>query len=153
MSSGSCARPVRTFQRTIGAVALVAGAACTDATAPSQTWIRIEPTRALYSPGDTVILTVRNITATILSYTTCGSELQRLAGDRWTDIGVTDVNCGDNAARLDVGASVDSFAGVLADSLTTGTYRYQIPSARPEPGTAVLPASALSSAPFLVQRQ
>lgn len=131
---------------------LVLVTACARGLEPSVSWLRIEPTRALYTPGDTVELTVRNVGNVRLSYATCGSTLEEFNRGDWQLVAVPSSNCGDVGTLLDVGESRDSFAGVLPASVPAGTYRYAIHDAHLDQGSGVLPAESLVSAAFLVQR-
>lgn len=133
---------------------LAAAAACHDSTSPAGPWLLVEPTNALYRPGDTVAVNVRNVGQDGVGLLTCDWTIQRMDATRWTDLGVLPsvANCGDGRLLIETGVTylLHPIAPLPA-SFAAGTYRYGIPDARSEADRAQLPAASRVSAPFLVQ--
>jgi hypothetical protein len=131
---------------------LCSAMSCTDSTAPVAVWLRIEPTRARYAPGDSVTVIVSNIGSAPVGTNACGSSIDRLDNGNWTNVGSFSDDCGDVAFVIDVGESRPLVAGALPESLAPGTYRLRIPEARTAQGPLeVLAGSQLTSAPMLVE--
>jgi hypothetical protein len=129
--------------------------ACSQSVDPDPR-LRIETARAQYLPGETVSLTIENLTsAEIFQFNTCYSTLQRREGTRWSDVAIQQAwNCPDNLSMVAAGETQTGFAGIgpLPSSLSPGvTYRYRV-DALYTPSHAPLPLIDRLSAPFLVVR-
>ena len=129
---------------------------CENPGAPEPVLLRIEPTKALYIPTDTVSVAMRNIGPAFLMFSSCTATLQRRNGRQWVivpPIGNAGIDCPDTM-RGQLPASTTSFVpvGVIPVGLQPGTYRYRMEAIATEDGS-VLPLAARLSAPFLVAAQ
>ena len=125
---------------------------CQNSTGPDPVLVRIEPTKTLYFPADTVSATFRNLGPNLLGYSNCHATLQRWEGSDWVvvpPIGFAGLGCPDAArGSLPAGATQESPVGVLSATLTSGTYRYRMEVITDN--LMLLPLESRLSAPFLV---
>lgn len=102
-----------------------------------------------YISGDTVVLTVKNVSALTLTYPVgfCKTELQRQVGPTWITVPLGSNGCPLALRILGARQSV-VHEYVLPSSLPTGLYRLAIPT--PIPGNAKTTEPPLTTPAFTV---
>jgi hypothetical protein len=117
--------------------------------------LRIEPTKASFSPGDTIKLTLHNLGEKNIVYNACGLTLERWNGTRWVEFQIgsgegvlcpaieTFVNA--RQSRTILATILGARYGVLPAQFPVGIYRALLISAFESGSTEPLPRE---SAPF-----
>jgi hypothetical protein len=147
--------PVEVRLRTILLFACIPAlglSSCTDVTPSEAIFVRIEPTKAQYAPGDTVVVMISNVGTSVVGFNECAVTLQGFQ-DAWVSLsptGNSGINCVDAIrGQLAPGDTSGGPAGLLPENLPPGTYRYRMDAIVTDQGELLPLASRLSGA-FLV---
>lgn len=151
----------------VGLGLIVFGLGCSDMTAAEREslaarqtqnkYVRATLNRAHYSQGDTVVLSIRNISGQSLNYNFCPTSLEKKDGDEWRDILTPKIGdppvqivCPMSLSLLGKGSKTE-VTYLLGHDLEDGTYRMAIPT--PVPGRGQFTGDyVLNSASFSVSK-
>ncbi len=131
---------------------LLAAGGCSGSfvTDPAQS-VDLTLSKDVYLPGDTVVVTIRNVGGVTLTYAYgfCKTTLQRQQqGGQWTDLSVPTGGCPFALGILGPGGSVPDWY-VLASDAAPGIYRLTMPA--PVPKGSTVSAPDVVTPPFSVQ--
>ncbi|MBD0321619.1 MAG: hypothetical protein ICV87_14880 [Gemmatimonadetes bacterium] len=114
-----------TTTRILPALLALSAAACGSGFVASDPAVEVATDRAAYAPGDTVRVTLRNVSGETLGYNLCISKLDRRAADAWTTVDVfpgPGGACSMELRTLPAGESVQVRRAIPA-ATSAGTYR------------------------------
>lgn len=111
--------------RILAALLALSAAACGNAFVASDPAVEVTTDRAAYAPGDTVRVTMRNVSGESLGYNLCVSKLDRRSADAWATVDVfpgPGGACTMELRHLPAGESVQT-RRVIPAATEAGTYR------------------------------
>ena len=112
-------------RRALAVLAAVTLAACDSATSGSLR-LDITPDKPQYTPGTTVLLTIRNLGDEPVNFSFCGREIQRETATGWVTVSAELVSCTRIGLVLAPGASATGHVELPTD-LPAGRYRVYLP--------------------------
>ena len=129
------------------ATASACGVSGTDPDLGNRT-VALSTDKAQYAPGNTVQVSLQNVSATSLSFNFCPYQIQRASGAAWTTVATVPID----GAACPAATTIESGTVVntnvpLPGSLTSGTYRVFFPNA----GASTLTETQRSTPGFQVR--